>query len=115
MNHVVIVAGGLGTRMKSDTPKQFMQLAGKPVVFYSMERFHAFDPAINIVLVLPEKHVNEWKGLCEEHNFTIPHTIALGGPTRFHSVKSGLHAIDSTDGVVGVHDGAQAINKPRFN
>jgi 2-C-methyl-D-erythritol 4-phosphate cytidylyltransferase len=112
MNHVVIVAGGLGTRMKSNTPKQFMQLAGKPVVFYSMERFHAFDPTINIVLVLPEKHVNEWKGLCEQHNFSIPHTIALGGPTRFHSVKSGLNAIDTTDGIVGVHDGARPLINP---
>jgi 2-C-methyl-D-erythritol 4-phosphate cytidylyltransferase len=112
MNHVVIVAGGLGTRMKSNTPKQFMQLAGKPVVFYSMERFHAFDPNINIVLVLPEKHVSEWKGLCELHNFTIPHTIALGGPTRFHSVKSGLNAIDSNDGIVGVHDGARPLINP---
>lgn len=112
MNHVVIVAGGLGTRMKSNTPKQFMQLAGKPVVFYSIERFYAFDPAINIVLVLPEKHVNEWRALCAEHNFTIPHTIALGGPTRFHSVKSGLHTIDSTDGIVGIHDGARPLINP---
>jgi len=112
MNHVVIVAGGLGTRMKSDTPKQFMQLAGKPVVFYSIERFYAFDNTINIILVLPEKHVSEWKELCAQHNFTIPHTIALGGPTRFHSVKSGLHAIEGLEGIVGVHDGARPLINP---
>lgn len=112
MNHVVIVAGGQGTRMKSNTPKQFMQLAGKPVVFYSIERFFAFDPTINIVLVLPESHVQLWKELCTSHNFTIPHTIALGGPTRFHSVKSGLHAISGTDGIVGIHDGARPLINP---
>lgn len=111
-NHVIIVAGGSGTRMQSQVPKQFLLLAGKPVVMHAIERFKSFDAAINIILVLPEGEVQHWHELCARHNFSIQHTIALGGPTRFHSVKSGLNAIKDTTGIVGVHDGARPLVNP---
>lgn len=104
-NNVIIVAGGKGLRMGSDLPKQFIPIGGQPVLMHTIKAFHNFDNDINIVLVLPVSHQEYWKKLCKDYNFTIPHTIATGGETRFHSVKNGLALIK--EGIVGVQDGVR--------
>ena len=74
----------------------------------TIERFHEYDPALNIILVLPESQQAYWHQLCEEHHFDIKHQIANGGDTRFQSSKNGLALIpDDEDGVVGIHDGVR--------
>lgn len=108
MDYIIIVAGGKGMRMGADIPKQFIPVGGKPVLMLTMERFHEYDAALNIILVLPESQQAYWKALCEEYNFAIPHTIVNGGATRFDSSKNGLAAIpDDAEGVVGIHDGVR--------
>lgn len=104
-NNVIIVAGGKGLRMGSDLPKQFIPIGGKPVLMHTIKAFYDFDNNIQIVLVLPVSHQDYWKELCKEYNFSIQHTIANGGETRFHSVKSGLSLI--SEGIVGVQDGVR--------
>lgn len=103
--NVIIVAGGKGLRMGNDLPKQFIPIGGKPVLMRTIEAFYRFDQDINIILVLPVSHQDYWKSLCEEYNFSIEHTIANGGETRFHSVKNGLALV--ADGLVGVQDGVR--------
>lgn len=105
--YVIIVAGGKGLRMGGDIPKQFVPINGMPVLMRTIEAFYAYDPQINIILVLPSAHQSYWKELCEEYHFSIPYQLANGGETRFHSVKNGLALIPSTGGVVGVHDGVR--------
>jgi len=90
--------------MNSEIPKQFMLLAGKPVLMHTIERFIAFDPSINIIVVLPAKETSEWQSLCEKHAFGVKHMVVTGGNTRFHSVKNGLDTI-TEKGMIGVHDG----------
>lgn len=108
MDYVIIVAGGKGLRMGSDIPKQFLPVAGKPILMRTIERFHEYDAQLNIILVLPEEQQTYWKSLCEEYHFSIDHTIVNGGDTRFQSSKNGLAAIpDNEDGVVGIHDGVR--------
>ncbi len=108
MDYVIIVAGGKGLRMGSDIPKQFLPVAGKPILMRTIERFHEYDAQLNIILVLPEEQQTYWKNLCEEYHFSIDHTIVNGGDTRFQSSKNGLAAIpDNEDGVVGIHDGVR--------
>ena len=108
MDYVIIVAGGKGLRMGTDIPKQFLPIAGKPILMRTIERFHEYDPNLSIILVLPESQQAYWQQLCEEHHFAIPHQIANGGDTRFQSSKNGLALIpDDTDGVVGIHDGVR--------
>ena len=80
-------------RMGSELPKQFIPIGGKPVLMHTITRFHTYDAALQIILVLPESQQAYWKDLCETHNFTIPHTIVNGGTTRFESAKNGLSAI----------------------
>ena len=105
--YVIIVAGGKGLRMGGDIPKQFVPINGMPVLMRTIEVFYAYDPRINIILVLPSAHQAYWKELCEEYHFSIPYQLANGPETRFHSVKNGLALIPSTGGVVGVHDGVR--------
>jgi 2-C-methyl-D-erythritol 4-phosphate cytidylyltransferase len=107
-NYAVIVAGGSGTRMKSAVPKQFLELAGKPVLMHTMLRFVAFDPSIRIVLVLPEEHLAVWKQLCSKNSFEVKHTLVNGGETRFQSVKNGINTILG-EGIVAIHDGVRPL------
>jgi 2-C-methyl-D-erythritol 4-phosphate cytidylyltransferase len=102
----VIVAGGSGSRMKSDIPKQFLEIAGLPVLMHTISVFKEFDPAMQIILVLPASQIDYWKGLCTKYEFNIPHEIVEGGSTRFHSVKNGL-AMITEEGVIGIHDGVR--------
>lgn len=108
MDYIIIVAGGRGTRMGTDVPKQFLKIAGKPVLMHTIERFHRYDPQLGIIVVLPKDQQDTWKALCTEHHFGIPHRIAAGGATRFESSKNGLALVpDDEDGVVGFHDGVR--------
>ena len=106
---VIIVAGGSGSRMGSDVPKQFLPLAGRPILMHTIEAFYRFDNQMNIVVVLPASQHNFWRQLCEEHRFRdIPYQLAEGGATRFHSTLNGLQFV-SKDGVVAVHDGVRPL------
>ncbi len=102
--HVLIVAGGDGKRMGNSLPKQFLLLNGLPLLFHTFNSF-TFLKDIKITLVLNSKQVDYWKGLCSSTGFP-PHNIAEGGPTRFHSVKSGLINIPS-ESLVLIHDAAR--------
>ena len=104
----IIVAGGNGKRMRSEIPKQFLEVKGEPLLFHSIRAFHGSDPLIHLVLVLPQEHEQLWKELCEQHHMYVPHQVITGGSERFHSVKAGLDAIEG-DGVVAVHDGVRPL------
>ena len=108
MDYVIIVAGGKGLRMGGDIPKQFLPIGGRPVLMRTLERFRAYSADLQIILVLPEAQQAYWQGLCQEYHFDVEYQLANGGPTRFHSVQSGLALVpDDAEGVVGVHDGVR--------
>jgi len=102
----IIVAGGSGMRMNSVTPKQFLPLDGKPLLWYSIKAFTDTIPQIRIIVVLPEAHIEEGKRLLQQ---TVSyHNISwiAGGHTRFHSVKNGINALKD-EHIVFVHDGVR--------
>jgi 2-C-methyl-D-erythritol 4-phosphate cytidylyltransferase len=88
--------------MNSSVPKQFMELAGKPVLIHTLERFQ--DIADHLILVLPENQLKTWEHIREKYPFNIRLTVTTGGETRFDSVKNGLEQIFETDGLVAIHD-----------
>ncbi|HPW90728.1 MAG TPA: 2-C-methyl-D-erythritol 4-phosphate cytidylyltransferase [Paludibacteraceae bacterium] len=102
----IIVAGGRGTRMNNEVPKQFLPLCGKPIVMHTLETFYKFDSRIEPILVLPADLINYWQKLCVEQQFTIPHHIIAGGHERFFSVKNGL-ACTKPDALIAIHDGVR--------
>lgn len=105
---VIIVAGGSGSRMKSDIPKQFLLLKDEPILMHTIRAFYNYDVAIKVVLVLPSEQLDYWQQLCEAYSFKIEHQITEGGSSRFHSVQNGLKLINELC-LVGVHDGVRPL------
>jgi 2-C-methyl-D-erythritol 4-phosphate cytidylyltransferase len=105
---VIIVAGGSGSRMGCELPKQFILLEGYPVLMWTISCFYNYDSTISIVVVLPQSQISYWRNLCTKHAFNHPHRIVSGGETRFHSVRNGLEALEETD-LVAVHDGVRPL------
>lgn len=105
--YAIIVAGGKGLRMGGELPKQFIPVEGRPVLMRTLDAFYACENSIQIILVLPRDHQPYWQELCREYQFAVPHRIADGGVTRFHSVQNGLALVDEADALVAVHDGVR--------
>ena len=104
--YALIVAGGTGERMKSEIPKQFIEIAGKPILMHTIEKFREFDGSIEIITVLPENQLRFWSELQKKYSFSVTHTLVKGGKTRFDSVRNGLGFIYGA-GLVAIHDGVR--------
>ncbi|MBK7383570.1 MAG: 2-C-methyl-D-erythritol 4-phosphate cytidylyltransferase [Flavobacteriales bacterium] len=109
MQHsTIIVAGGSGKRLGGPVPKQFQSVKGRPLLMWTIEAFHAFDPTMPLIVVLPAIHFDIWKALCMGDRFFIEHQVVAGGEQRYHSVKAGLEKVEG-DGLVAVHDGVRPL------
>lgn len=107
--YAIIVAGGKGLRMGSHLPKQFIPVAGLPLLMHTLTRFKQAIPEVELILVLPESHQSYWKELCNEYHFLIEHQVVNGGETRFHSVLNGVKACTAPDALIAVHDGVRPL------
>ncbi|QDA59921.1 2-C-methyl-D-erythritol 4-phosphate cytidylyltransferase [Hymenobacter jejuensis] len=107
----ILVAGGSGTRMGADRPKQFMELLGEPVLLHTLRRFtESVLQVQQCVVVLPANQFTTWHQLCAQHGISIPHTVVAGGVTRWASVRNGLKFLsEPTEGIVAVHDGVRPL------
>jgi 2-C-methyl-D-erythritol 4-phosphate cytidylyltransferase len=108
-NYAIIVAGGNGSRMKSETPKQFIHLNGVPMIMHTINAFYFNETKPNIILVLAKADVELWQSLIIRHHFDIPHQIVFGGKERFHSVQNGLNAIENKNAVIAIHDAVRPL------
>jgi 2-C-methyl-D-erythritol 4-phosphate cytidylyltransferase len=106
--YAVIVAGGTGTRMGSDLPKQFLLLNGKPVLYYTIKTFTDTFADLKTILVLPAIHLETGKKLINEHFNKKNIQFIAGGETRFQSVKNGLSLIED-ESIIFVHDGVRCL------
>lgn len=97
----IIVAAGTGSRFKSTVPKQFLELAGKPVVAHAIDRFQSAPSIDSIVVVLSEDRVADF-----QHPADKLVAVVAGGATRAESVMHGLDAVGGSE-MVAVHDGAR--------
>jgi 2-C-methyl-D-erythritol 4-phosphate cytidylyltransferase len=106
--YAVIVAGGNGSRMGADKPKQFLEINGKPILKITVEKFiTAFDD-FEIIVVLPEQHQKIGEQILSS-DIELNHVITTtGGETRFDSVKKGL-ALVPENAIVFVHDAVRCL------
>jgi len=104
----LIVAGGNGSRMKNVTPKQFLFLKDKPVLYYALQAFSDAYEDMEFILVLPEEHIRSGKEIVDAYFDPSRIQITAGGRTRFHSVKNGLQLIQE-ESIVFVHDGVRCL------
>lgn len=104
---IIITAGGIGKRMGTEQPKQFLELLGRPVLIHTLERLHHFAPDSQLILTLPEQHIEDWKALCAQYGCQIRHEIVPGGQERYHSIQNALSAC--TGELIAVHDGVRPL------
>ncbi|MEQ1554300.1 MAG: 2-C-methyl-D-erythritol 4-phosphate cytidylyltransferase [Ferruginibacter sp.] len=107
--YAIIVAGGSGSRMNSATPKQFLLLNSKPVLYYAIHAFLKTFADCTIILVLPEEHIAAGQEIIDAFFDYKNIKIVVGGRTRFHSVQNGLAQIPEEDNVIFVHDAVRPM------
>jgi 2-C-methyl-D-erythritol 4-phosphate cytidylyltransferase len=107
MNTAIIVAAGSGERFRSEIPKQFLELKGKPVIERTIERIASAPSVDSIILVLSPDRIDEWDA--RRTNLPKVDVIVAGGASRAESVLNGLNAVSERSEIVAVHDGARPL------
>lgn len=120
---LVLLSGGVGTRMQNSVPKQYMLLAGKPVIMHTLEKVDLIDPIKEIIIVCSDEYVSSIKLMAEQYGIKKQIKYAPAGETRQQSVKSGLMMVETEK--VLIHEAArpfvkaedfmQLINEPSEN
>src|SRR4051794_39518962 len=113
MNSAIIAAAGTGNRMASQLPKQFLPLAGVPIIIQTLKPFEECESTHEIIVVLPSSHSADFLQLAAKHRITKLSRVVPGGSTRADSVKRGLLSVRSTTAeVIAVHDGVRPFVTP---
>lgn len=104
----IIPAAGVGRRFGSKTNKQFLQLNGKPMLYYSVKAFETSPLISEIILVVPEPWISSVEHeIVQQYHFSKIKQIIPGGKERFYSVSNGLAAVSTEAEIVAVHDGVR--------
>jgi len=111
---IIIVAGGAGLRMGAEIPKQFLPLAGVPLLVRTVKAFVDFDASMKVVLVLPASFIELWSQMAAKHLPFVHCEVVPGGAERYFSVKNGLMALEGFDGIIGIHDGVRPLVSARL-
>ncbi len=109
MYSVLLLSGGKGSRMQESTPKQYLLLAGKPMIMHSLERIDQLDDVNEIIIVCDPSFIDSIKQMLHEYNITKNVVFVKGGETRQESVYNGLKAIQN--GNVIIHEAARPFVK----
>jgi 2-C-methyl-D-erythritol 4-phosphate cytidylyltransferase len=104
---VIIAAGGSGSRMGGDIPKQFMLLGGKPIIFHAIDAFAKAFSDIEVVVSLPDGMIDTWRNLNYEHSIATKVILTKGGDERFHSIKNALEKC--TGDLIAIHDAVRPL------
>ena len=102
MNTAIIVAAGSGTRFGGETPKQFIDVCGKPLLVHTLERFDECTAIDDVVLVLARDRISDFSRSAKFFKIKKLTTIVPGGSTRAESVANGLGAVDQNCRIVAV-------------
>ena len=111
-NYVILLAGGVGKRMNSEIPKQFMKIEGKPIIVYSIENFQRYEQVEKIVVVCLKDWVGYLQDLIQKYSLTKVQWIVEGGNTGHDSIRNGVFflkdKIDPSDYII-VHDAVRPV------
>ena len=114
MNIAIIPAGGAGVRMGSVKPKQYLELAGEPVLVHTLRAFDQADVVDGIIVVVPEDWQFQTEKLVSRYGFRKVLQVVCGGRRRQDSVANGLDAVPPETAFVLVHDGARPLVTPKL-
>lgn len=104
---IIITAGGIGKRMGSKIPKQFIEVANLPILMHSINCFYSLDKNCQIIVTLPKEWKFYWDELINKYSFKVPHNLVIGGIERYDSIKNALSIC--TNEIIGVHDGVRPL------
>ena len=115
MISAIILAGGKGKRMGAPVSKQFIEIKGKPIIYYTIKKFSENKKIDNIVVVLSKDEVGYFKeNILEKYNLKVDN-IVIGGTERQDSVYNGLKSLEDTNTyIVLIHDGARPFISDRI-
>lgn len=108
----IIPAGGSGQRMGLGAPKQFMTLAGLPLLIHTLRAFCDTSAVGAIVVAVPANEISRTETLIRQHGIGKVHAVVAGGATRQESVRRGLAAVPEDCDLVAVHDAARPLVTP---
>lgn len=112
---VIIPAGGLGTRVGNDKPKQFLELNGKPIIIHTLEAFEKADSVESIIISVTKDWYTYTKDLVKKHSLTKVKEIVYAGERRQDSVYNALVSDSAKDSdIVLVHDAVRPFIKPEL-
>jgi 2-C-methyl-D-erythritol 4-phosphate cytidylyltransferase len=109
MLNFIIVAGGKGTRLGSELPKQFLELSNRPIICYSIDALFRFAPTANLIIALPKEFIDYWDKIKSEYYPNSSIKTCIGGSTRFESVRNALQLVDKSLPITMVHDAARPL------
>jgi len=112
MNSAIIAAAGAGKRLAGDRPKQFLELAGVPIIIHTLRAFERCDAIHEIVVVLPSAEIPGFLATLEQHNLRKFAQAVPGGQTRAESVWCGLNAVNPEAAIVAIHDAVRPLVTP---
>jgi 2-C-methyl-D-erythritol 4-phosphate cytidylyltransferase len=113
MNVAIIAAAGRGTRMADQRPKQFLELAGTPIIIHTLKAFERCDAIQQIIVVIAAEETALFLSLADQQQLRKIRSVVPGGPTRAESVLHGLLAVEeATAEIVAVHDGVRPFVTP---
>ena len=102
----IVLAGGQGTRMGTAVQKQYIELCGKPVLYYALHTFQNSGVIDEIILVVGEGQEEYCRqNIVKKYGFTKVSKVVVGGTERYYSVWNGLQEV--SEGYVFIHDGAR--------
>lgn len=104
---VIITAGGIGKRMGSELPKQFLKVNSYPILIHTLSAFYNALPTSQIIITLPESWKEYWNDLINEYEINIPHHVVSGGDERYHSVQKALEICQGE--IILIHDGVRPM------
>jgi 2-C-methyl-D-erythritol 4-phosphate cytidylyltransferase len=113
MNTAIIVAAGSGKRFGSETPKQFLEVCGRPLIFHTLDQFEACSEIDRIILVISLRETPRFLKIYRQFTYTKVIGFAQGGETRVESVWKGFSSIGDPTEIVVVHDGARPLVTPQ--
>lgn len=107
-NIVIIVCSGIGKRMNSSIPKQFIKIKEKPIICYTIDKFENCSNIDEIIVVVNEEYIEFFKqNIVIKYGYKKITKIVKGGKERLNSVYNGINVIDEKDSIILIHDGVR--------
>ncbi len=111
-NYGIVLAGGVGKRMKTEIPKQFIEVEGKPIIVYSLENFQRNPQIEKIIVICVKDWIKQLKEIVEKYSLSKVEWIIEGGSTGHDSIRNGVFFLrDKTepDDYIIVHDAVRPV------